>query len=150
MRMISSSWKRNSVKCGNYSSSRNGLNYDHNGIIRVWISRQRFFRLWIAWRSIPYRNRISGQWISERLCLCTIHHSENPPFPRKWGGTGVLQRMAWETSWIRRKVKKSAGVVVTSADFFCCRHYPSHTFTAKPPLKKYVFVQCPFVEWLKN
>jgi len=41
-------------------------------------------------------------------------------------------------------VKKSAGVVVTSADFFCLRHYPSHTFTAKPPLKKYVFVQCPF------
>ena len=41
-------------------------------------------------------------------------------------------------------MKKSAGVVVTSADFFCCRHYPSHTFTAKPPLKKYVFVQCPF------
>ena len=33
---------------------------------------------------------------------------------------------------------------VTSADFFCLRHYPSHTFTAKPPLKKYVFVQCPF------
>ena len=33
---------------------------------------------------------------------------------------------------------------VTSADFFCCRHYSSHTFTAKPPLKKYVFVQCPF------
>ena len=41
-------------------------------------------------------------------------------------------------------MKKSAGVVVTSADFFCLRHYPSHTFTAKPPLKKYVFVQCPF------
>ena len=25
---------------------------------------------------------------------------------------------------------------VTSADFFCLRHYPSHTFTAKPLLKK--------------